>query len=163
HPATRALRRAGMQPDPHARPLPTTARPAPCRLDPGARSRSDRWEGSSIVQGDFQLATAPWASPAEEVVAALGSDAQRGLGSDEARRRLERVGRNELPESAPPSALRRLLAQFRDPLVLLLLAATAISVALWLVERAAPLPYEAIAILSVVLINALIGFLQQSR
>src|SRR5690606_19270498 len=35
--------------------------------------------------------------------------------------------------------------------------------ALWLVERAAPLPYEAIAILSVVLINALIGFLQQSR
>jgi Ca2+-transporting ATPase len=115
------------------------------------------------VQGDFQLATAPWASPAEEVVAALGSDAQRGLGSDEARRRLERVGRNELPESAPPSALRRLLAQFRDPLVLLLLAATAISLVLWLAERSTPLPYEAIAILSVVLINALIGFLQQSR
>lgn len=58
---------------------------------------------------------------------------------------------------------RRLLAQFQDTLVLLLLAATAVSVALWAYERDAPLPYEAIAIGAVVLLNALIGYMQESR
>src|SRR5690606_24554267 len=139
-PSGRAPPRAGSSLHPPARPLPFRPRRPPRRLHPGARSRSHSRERLSLVQRDLQLGPAAWASPAGEVVAALGSAARRGLGSDAARRRLARVGRNELPESAPPSALRRLLAQFRDPLVLLLLAATAISVALWLVERAAPLP-----------------------
>jgi P-type Ca2+ transporter type 2C len=58
---------------------------------------------------------------------------------------------------------RRFLAQFQDVLVLLLLAATAISVALWAVERDAALPYEAIAIFAVVLLNATMGYVQESR
>jgi len=48
-------------------------------------------------------------------------------------------------------------------LVLLLLAATAISVALWLVERDTPLPYDAIAILAIVLLNAALGYVQEER
>jgi Ca2+-transporting ATPase len=47
--------------------------------------------------------------------------------------------------------------------VILLLAAAAISAALWLAERDAALPYEAIAILAVVLLNALMGTIQQAR
>jgi Ca2+-transporting ATPase len=48
-------------------------------------------------------------------------------------------------------------------LVILLLLATAISAALWACERAAALPYEAIAILAVVLLNATLGYVQQAR
>ena len=56
-----------------------------------------------------------------------------------------------------------LVDQFRNVLVVLLLIATGISAALWMWERDAPLPYEALAILAVVLLNPLMGYLQQSR
>src|SRR5207253_6791780 len=52
---------------------------------------------------------------------------------------------------------------FTDLLVILLLIATAISAALWLYERDSPLPYEAIAISGVVLLNAVMGYLQEHR
>lgn len=60
-------------------------------------------------------------------------------------------------------AWRKFLAQFKDVLVIVLLVATAISAALWLVERESALPYEALAIFAVVLLNAIIGYLQSSR
>src|SRR5690606_17902735 len=55
------------------------------------------------------------------------------------------------------------LAQFQDVLVILLLIATAISAALWAIERDAALPYEAIAIFVVVLLNATMGYVQEAR
>ena len=48
-------------------------------------------------------------------------------------------------------------------LVILLLIATVISAGLWLYERESALPYEAMAIFAVVLLNAVMGYLQQSR
>ena len=48
-------------------------------------------------------------------------------------------------------------------LVVLLLVATAVSVSLWFVERDTALPYESIAIFAVVLLNATMGFIQESR
>ena len=105
----------------------------------------------------------PYRCSAEEALAALGADPQRGLSEAEARARLERHGRNELAAQEPVPAWRKFLAQFADPLVVLLLAATAISAALWLVERGAALPYEAMAILAVVVLNALMGHIQESR
>ena len=48
-------------------------------------------------------------------------------------------------------------------LVILLLIATAVSAGLWVFEREAALPYEAIAILAVVLLNAAMGYVQESR
>jgi len=105
----------------------------------------------------------PYRCSAEEALAALGTHAQRGLSEAEARARLERHGRNELAAQEPVPAWRKFLAQFADPLVVLLLIATAISAALWLVERDAALPYEALAILAVVLLNALMGHVQESR
>jgi Ca2+-transporting ATPase len=57
----------------------------------------------------------------------------------------------------------KFLAQFRDVLVILLLAATAISAGLWLYERDSALPYEAMAIFAVVVLNAVMGHVQQSR
>ena len=99
----------------------------------------------------------------EEVVAALETDARRGLDDVEASARLEKFGRNELATKQPPPWWRRFLAQFEDVLVILLLVATGISLALWVVERDAALPYEAIAIFTVVLLNAAIGYLQEAR
>ena len=100
---------------------------------------------------------------ADEVLAALGSDARAGLSHDEARRRLERYGSNELAAERPTPAWKKFAAQFADPLVVLLLVASAISAGLWLLERESALPYEAIAILAVVLLNALLGYVQEAR
>jgi Ca2+-transporting ATPase len=100
---------------------------------------------------------------AKEVVAGLTSDAQRGLSTEEARARLERYGPNELEAERPVPAWRRFLAQFRDTLVILLVIATAISVGLWAYERDSALPYEGIAIFAIVLLNGILGYVQESR
>lgn len=101
--------------------------------------------------------------PFEKVVAALGTDLRNGLSEPDARERLERFGRNELIAEKPVPAWRKFLAQFQDVLVILLLAATLISAGLWLYERDSALPYEAIAIFAVVLLNAILGYVEESR
>ena len=99
----------------------------------------------------------------DDVIAALGSDRHQGLTDEDARSRLERYGRNELAAERPVPAWRKFLAQFGDVLVILLLVATAISAGLWCFERDTALPYEAIAIFAVVLLNAMMGYIQESR
>src|SRR4051794_19349919 len=98
-----------------------------------------------------------------DVLAAQASDAVRGLTAADARARLERGGPNQLAAEPPVPAWRKFLAQFTDLLVILLLIATAISAVLWFYERDAALPYEAIAISAVVLLNAVMGYLQEQR
>lgn len=63
----------------------------------------------------------------------------------------------------PAPAWRKFLAQFADVLVILLIVAASISAGLWLYERDAALPYEAVAILAIVLLNAVMGYVQQAR
>jgi Ca2+-transporting ATPase len=99
----------------------------------------------------------------DDLCHALGADDHQGLTDEEARSRLEHNGRNELAAEKPAPAWRRFLAQFQDVLVILLLVATAISAGLWAYERDAVLPYEAIAIFAVVLLNATMGYIQESR
>ena len=106
---------------------------------------------------------APHERSAEEVAADLGTDVALGLRSQEARARLDRYGPNELDAEVPPSAWRRFLAQFKDALVLLLVAAAVISCAVWAVERDTSLPYEGLVIIAIVLLNALLGFVQEGR
>lgn len=98
-----------------------------------------------------------------DVAAALGTDARRGLTSDEAAARLARFGRNELTQEKPLPGWRRFLSQFGDVLVILLLVATAVSATAWVYERDTALPYEAIAIFAIVLLNAIMGYVQESR
>lgn len=100
---------------------------------------------------------------AEDVVSALGSDATRGLGEEDASARLASHGANEMATEQEVPGWRRFLAQFQDTLVLLLIGATAVSAALWLYEREDPLPFEALAIAAVVLLNAIVGYIQESR
>jgi Ca2+-transporting ATPase len=116
-----------------------------------------------MTTGTGGLATMPHHQLVEKVVQALKTDARRGLSDAEARLRLERDGRNELMAEAPIPIWRKILAQFEDVLVILLLVATAISAVLWIVERDSSLPYEAMTILAVVLLNAAMGYFQEAR
>jgi Ca2+-transporting ATPase len=103
------------------------------------------------------------ALPVNEALARLGTDPARGLSAAEARSRLGRWGRNELPSTPPVPRWQRLLAQFNSPLVLLLLAACVISLGVWWFEHPAHAPYEALAILAIVVANAVLGFAQEER
>lgn len=108
---------------------------------------------------------APHRMPAVDVVAALQSDAARGLSRDEAQRRLAHYGPNELKSAPETPWWRRLLEQFQNVLVIILLVAILISVIEWLLQdpRETALPYEAIVITAIVVLNALLGFFQEAR
>jgi P-type Ca2+ transporter type 2C len=106
---------------------------------------------------------APYRRPGEEVVAWLKSDARKGLSSAEAKARLASHGPNELAQQKPVPAWKKLLVQFCDPLVILLLVAALISTVLWVYGREATLPYEGLAILAVVVLNAAMGYVQQAK
>jgi P-type Ca2+ transporter type 2C len=110
-----------------------------------------------------QAPAAAYRRPASAVVEALDTNAERGLTQAEARGRRDRYGTNELTAEKPIPAWKRFGAQFRDVLVVLLLIATAISAGLWLYAGDSALPYEAMAIFAVVLLNAVMGYVQQSR
>lgn len=99
----------------------------------------------------------------DAVVRLLGTDPVKGLTRAEARARLARHGRNELKAKPPVPAWRKFIAQFQGALVILLLIASAISAGLWLMERDSALPYEALTILAVVLLNAVMGYVQRTR
>jgi Ca2+-transporting ATPase len=99
----------------------------------------------------------------EAVVAALGTNARDGLPAAEAQARLENDGCNELAAETPVPSWKKFLVQFKDVLVILLLVASAISAALWMLERDSPAPYESLAILAVVFLNAVIGYVQEAR
>ena len=105
----------------------------------------------------------PTVTDAADVARRLGVDPATGLSSEEAARRLATDGPNEL-RSAPPVPLwRRVLAQFQDPLVYLLLVAVGISLVAWLVEGPDGAPVDAIVILAVVVLNAVIGLVEESK
>ncbi|MCL4721322.1 MAG: cation-transporting P-type ATPase, partial [Gammaproteobacteria bacterium] len=95
------------------------------------------------------------ALPTDEVLAALQSD-PAGLAGPEAAARLGRDGPNQLPRAAGRSALRRLLQQFHNLLIYVLLAAAILAIGLGHLVDAA-------VILAVVILNALIGFIQEGR
>ena len=107
----------------------------------------------------------PHREPAEVVVSALGSDAVRGLTVAEARQRLEQYGPNRLKSAPETPWWKRLLEQFENFLVIILMVATVISAVEWLLQdpRETALPYEAIVIMAIVILNALLGFIQEAR
>ncbi len=98
-----------------------------------------------------------------EIAAALGTDIERGLGAVEARARLARGGRNELRAAPAVPAWKRLLAQFNDPLIYLLLAAIVVTLVVWEIEGRTGLPFDAIVIAVIVVLNAILGFVQEAR
>lgn len=114
----------------------------------------------------------PSLADAQAVAALLGVDPNTGLSQAEAERRLAQYGPNELASAPPVPKWKKFLAQFKDPLVYLLLAATGISLIAWFIEKAnaAPgaeggeiLPFDAIVIVLILIVNAVLGYIQESK
>jgi len=92
----------------------------------------------------------------DAVVAELNTDAEKGLSTRESMTRLAKNGPNKLPEKSGISPLKIFAGQFTDFMVLVLLGATAIS---WVLGE----HNDALAILAIVIMNALLGFVQEYR
>ena len=127
--------------------------------EPVALSAQD---GPPLVHG---VPTPPYCDTANAVVAALATNSVRGLRDAEAQRRLNQYGHNRLKSAPETPWWKRLLEQFENFLVIILLVAIVISVLEWTLQdpRETALPYEAIVILAIVLLNAMLGFIQESR
>ncbi|OYW75940.1 MAG: haloacid dehalogenase [Verrucomicrobia bacterium 12-59-8] len=96
------------------------------------------------------------AAESGKIVEALESDAQAGLSGSEAAARLTQHGLNELPEDKHKPLWRVFASQFASPLIYILFVAAAISFAMGQAS-------DAVVILVVVLINAIIGAVQEGR
>ncbi len=98
-----------------------------------------------------------------DIAKALGADLEKGLSTQEAAARLAKNGPNELQSAAPTPAWRRVLAQFQDPLIYLLLAAIAVALVAWGVEGWVGWPVDAIVIAIVVVLNGALGYLEEAK
>ena len=105
----------------------------------------------------------PYRTQAAEVAEGLGTDLKQGLTAAEAGRRLAADGPNELRSVPPVPAWRRFLEQFQDPLIYLLLAAVVISVVAWALEGADGVPVDALVIAAIVILNAIMGYVQEAK
>jgi Ca2+-transporting ATPase len=105
----------------------------------------------------------PSLMPAADVLTSCGTDRDRGLEVDEAARRLDHDGPNELVSAPPEPAWKVFARQFADPLVYLLLVATVISLVAWIVEGASGIPVDAVVIVAIVLLNAVVGHIQEGK
>lgn len=92
----------------------------------------------------------------EAALAELGSHAASGLSEAEVQRRLQQVGSNELREKAGKSVFHLLYEQLAEPLVMILILAAIVSLLLGKTQ-------EFVAILSIVVLNAILGVVQEYR
>ncbi|MGO1285244.1 MAG: cation-transporting P-type ATPase [Brachybacterium sp.] len=104
---------------------------------------------------DQALVAAPHAIEPEEVLEALGSSAS-GLSAADAASRLERHGPNALPTDTQESALKRLLRQFHDPMIYVLIGAAVLTTVMGHL-------IDTVVIAAVVITNALIGYIQEGK
>ena len=102
----------------------------------------------------------------DEVLAYLSSDI-KGLTSKDAQERLNKYGKNKLAEGKKESTIRRFLKQLAEPMTIILIIAAAISAGMEIYEGASSghfgFPADVVIILAVVLINAILGVLQESK
>ncbi|WP_392391672.1 calcium-translocating P-type ATPase, PMCA-type [Zongyangia hominis] len=99
----------------------------------------------------------------EEVLAKYSVSASAGLPSGEARARLERQGPNELKAKKKKTLFQRFLDQFKDVMILILIAAAVVSFVVALGGHDAKEFFEPALILVIVVLNAILGVAQESK
>ena len=97
----------------------------------------------------------------EEVLQELGVSAA-GLSTQEAQARLEKYGPNKLKEAPKPTLVQRFLAQLKDPMLIILMIAAAVSALTGMLSGENEWA-EVIIIIAVVLLNAILGVIQESK
>ncbi len=105
----------------------------------------------------------PAITDAGAVAAEFGADIETGLTAQQASQRLRDNGPNELRSAPRVPAWRRLLGHFQDPLIYLLLAAIAIALLAWVIEGRHGWPVDAIVILAIVILNGVLGYVQEAK
>ena len=99
--------------------------------------------------------------PSAHILNNLKTDVQAGLTSQEAALRLERDGPNKLGEKKKKSTLHRFFLQFKDTMILILIAAALISFGLAMFEGSGF--FEPLLILLIVTLNAILGVAQENK
>lgn len=100
---------------------------------------------------------------AQEVLHELGSDITAGLAEGQAQELLAQYGENKLREKKKKSSFRRFCDQFKDVMILILIAAAMISFAVACVEGETKEFFEPMLILLIVVLNAIMGVMQESK
>lgn len=105
----------------------------------------------------------PYSQKADELLQALSSDRQNGLSSDEVLARKEKYGENRLREKKKKSTLLRFLDQFKDAMILILIAAAVISFVVVCIEKNWSELFEPALIVLIVILNAVMGVYQEGK
>ena len=104
-----------------------------------------------------------FSSKVEQVLQSLQTDPAQGLSAAEAAKRLEQHGANVLREKKKKTNLQRFLDQFKDVMILILIAAAIVSFVIACVEGNPGEFFEPALILLIVILNAVMGMLQESK
>lgn len=99
----------------------------------------------------------------EEITERLSTDAKQGLSSKKAAELLVANGENRLNEKKKKSAMRRFFEQFKDVMILILIAAALVSFVIACIEQNPKEFFEPALILLIVILNALMGVIQESK
>ena len=99
----------------------------------------------------------------DEVLSSLSSDIEKGLTSEEVAARLEKHGPNKLREKKKKTLFGRFADQFKDVMILILIAAAVVSFAIICVERNWRELFEPALILLIVILNAVMGVYQEGK
>lgn len=105
----------------------------------------------------------PYCKPKSEVLSELGTTQEQGLSGDRARELLEKHGENRLKEKKKKTNLQRFLEQFQDVMIIILLIAAAVSFVIACIEGDPMEFFEPCLILLIVVLNAVMGMLQESK
>ncbi len=97
----------------------------------------------------------------EDVLKALNTSTD-GLTSQQVQERVEKYGPNKLKEGEKPTLLQRFLAQLKDPMLIILMIAAAVSAITGMLAHESEWA-EVIIIIAVVLLNAILGVIQESK
>ncbi|MFT0846901.1 cation-transporting P-type ATPase [Actinomycetaceae bacterium L2_0104] len=124
-----------------------------------ASANSSRESGDTAAETnstETAFIESPHSTSTDSVLAELETSSENGLSPDEAKKRLESVGPNALPEPPKPNVVLRFLSHFNDILIYILLVAAAITGIMGHFV-------DTIVIAIVAVINATIGFVQEGR
>lgn len=105
----------------------------------------------------------PYSQNKNELLNALATDEHVGLGSAEVQKRKEKYGANKLREKKKKTNLQRFLDQFKDAMIIILIAAAVISFVVVCVEQNWGELFEPLLILLIVILNAVMGVYQEGK
>lgn len=101
--------------------------------------------------------------PIENILKTFNSDASFGLSNAHAKYALQQYGENRLKEKRMKTTVERFIEQFKDVMILILIAAAIISFIIALIEGNPREFFEPILILLIVILNAVMGVIQESK